>query len=120
MQDRQLFLARKNKYDSSKSSTFVANGQHWQIRYGTGSASGVLGQDKLCLGESMLCYNTQVFGMASTMGQPFDGILGLGWPAISVDHVVPPVQNLLPTLDMPLFTVWLARYDSVATVTDQV
>jgi len=104
----------KNKYDKDKSSTYVANGQRWSIRYGTGSASGILGQDKLCLGDSMLCFNTQVFGMATTIApffaqQPLDGILGLGWPAISVDHVVPPMQNLLPTLDQPLFTVWLAR-----------
>jgi len=104
----------KNKYDSSKSSTYVANGQSWSIRYGTGSASGVLAQDKLCLGNSNICYNTQVFGQAKTIApffaqQPIDGILGLGWPAISVDHVVPPMQNLLPTLDQPLFTVWLAR-----------
>jgi hypothetical protein len=104
----------KNKYDSSKSSTYVANGQHWSIRYGTGSASGVLGQDKLCLGDSNICYGQQVFGQASNIApffanQPLDGILGLGWPAISVDNVVPPMQNLLPTLDMPLFTVWLAR-----------
>lgn len=106
--------SNKNKYDSSKSSTYVANGQHWSIRYGTGSASGILGQDKLCLGDSNICYNTQVFGQASIIApffaqQPLDGILGLGWPGISVDNVVPPMQNLLPTLDMPLFTVWLAR-----------
>lgn len=104
----------KHKYDKDKSSTYVANGQHWSIRYGTGSASGILGQEKLCLGDSNICYNTQVFGMATTIApffaqQPLDGILGLGWPSISVDHVVPPMQNLLPTLDMPLFTVWLAR-----------
>jgi hypothetical protein len=104
----------KNKYDSSKSSTWVANGQHWSIRYGTGSASGFLGQDQLCLGDSKICYGKQVFGQATTIAPffaqtPIDGILGLGWPAISVDHVVPPMQNLLPTLDMPLFTVWLAR-----------
>jgi len=111
----------KNKYDSSKSSTYVANGQHWQIRYGTGSASGVLGQDMLCLGDSKICYNTQVFGQANIIApffaqQPIDGILGLGWPAISVDHVVPPMQNLLPTLDMPLFTVWLSRVGAVDNV----
>jgi len=104
--------SQKKKYDSSQSSTYVANGQHWSIRYGTGSASGVLGQDKLCLGDSNICYDKQVFGMASVIAPffaqtPIDGILGLGWPAISVDHVVPPMQNLLPTLDMPLFTVWM-------------
>lgn len=30
-------------------------------------------------------------------------------PSIAVDMVIPPMQNLLPTLDMPLFTVWLGR-----------
>jgi hypothetical protein len=104
----------KAKYHKEASSTYVANGQTWSIRYGTGSASGILGQDKLCLGDANLCFMTQVFGMANIIApffanQPIDGILGLGWPAISVDHVVPPMQNLLPTLDMPLFTVYLAR-----------
>lgn len=109
-------LASKNKYDKDKSSTYVANGQHWSIQFGTGSASGILGQDKLCLGDSdSLCYKTQVFGMATRIApffaqSPIDGILGLGWPALAVDHIPPVVQNLLPTLDMPLFTVWLSRY----------
>lgn len=104
----------KNMYNSGASSTYVRNGQYWHIRYGTGSASGILGQDKLCMGDSNLCYATQVFGQAQQIApffarQPIDGILGLAWPAISVDHVVPIMQNLLPSLDMPLFSVWLNR-----------
>jgi len=41
--------------------------------------------------------------------QPIDGIMGLGWPALAVDNVVPPMQNLLSQLDKPIFTTWLDR-----------
>ncbi|RCN32742.1 eukaryotic aspartyl protease [Ancylostoma caninum] len=56
----------------------------------------------------------QEFGVATHLAevfgyQPVDGILGLGWPALAVDKVVPPMQNLLPQLDQPLFTVWMDR-----------
>ncbi|KAE9412396.1 hypothetical protein Angca_010229, partial [Angiostrongylus cantonensis] len=40
---------------------------------------------------------------------PYDGIIGLGWPTFSVGNVIPPMRNLLPFLDAPLFTVWLER-----------
>ncbi|KHJ84145.1 eukaryotic aspartyl protease [Oesophagostomum dentatum] len=56
----------------------------------------------------------QEFGVATHLAevfgyQPVDGILGLGWPALAVDKVTPPMQNLLSTLDQPLFTVWMDR-----------
>uniref|UniRef100_A0A914WYL5 Peptidase A1 domain-containing protein n=1 Tax=Plectus sambesii TaxID=2011161 RepID=A0A914WYL5_9BILA len=102
----------KHRYNSSASSTYVKNGQGWSIQYGTGSASGFLGQDVVCLGESKICYKKQVFGQATEIAaffaaQPVDGILGLGWPALAVDSVPPIIQNVLPTLDAKLFTVWL-------------
>jgi len=61
-----------------------------------------------------LSYATQTFGLASSIAdvfgyQPIDGILGLGWPALAVDKVTPPMQNFLPKLDKPLFTVWMDR-----------
>lgn len=55
-------------------------------------------------------------GIADVFGyQPVDGILGLGWPAIAEDNVVPPIQNILSQLDQKLFTVWLDRYEASST-----
>jgi len=58
---------------------------------------------------------TQAWGYATDIAdvfgyQPIDGIMGLGWPALAVPNdnpPMPPVQNLLPQLDAPLFTTWL-------------
>jgi len=40
--------------------------------------------------------------------------MGLGWPSLAVDNVMPPMQNLLPTLDKPLFTVWMDRKKQIS------
>lgn len=61
----------------------------------------------------------QTFGVSTTIAdvfgyQPVDGILGLGWPSLAVDKVVPPMQNVLDQLDQPLFTVWLDRKVNIA------
>jgi hypothetical protein len=104
--------ANKTRFDSSKSSTYKKNGQHWVIQYGTGSASGILGQDTFCFGDTGLCVANQVFGQATHSAsffakQPIDGICGMAFTTISVDNVVPPFINLMNTLAMPVFTVWM-------------
>ncbi|KAE9548531.1 hypothetical protein FO519_008256 [Halicephalobus sp. NKZ332] len=108
----------KHRFDSSKSSTFVKNGKHFSIQYGSGSCKGVLGADTLSFGG--ITVKGQTFGTAESIAdvfgyQPVDGILGLGWPALAVDDVVPPIQNALPHLDQKLFTVWLDRKVKVST-----
>jgi len=57
----------------------------------------------------------QEFGVANVLAevfgyQPVDGICGLGWPALAVDNVVPPVNNLLKNLDQPGFHVFITRH----------
>jgi cathepsin D len=108
----------KNSFDSSMSSTYKKNGQHFYIQYGTGSASGFLGQDNFCFGDTGLCVANQVFGQATQSAaffaqQPIDGICGMAFTSISVDGVVPPFINLMNSLAQPVFTVWMTADGAV-------
>ncbi|PAV59253.1 hypothetical protein WR25_09896 [Diploscapter pachys] len=102
---------QKVRFDSSQSSTYSYDGAHWSIQYGTGSAVGFLGSDKICLGNTSVC-NTQKFGQATEIadffsGQPFDGIFGMAWPQLSEQKVNPLLFQVMNQLDKPLFMVWL-------------
>uniref|UniRef100_A0A914C440 Peptidase A1 domain-containing protein n=1 Tax=Acrobeloides nanus TaxID=290746 RepID=A0A914C440_9BILA len=97
----------KHRFDSTKSTTFKSLGTSFSLQYGSGSCVGTLA-------FAGLTYGSQTFGLASSIADVFgyqimDGIMGLGWPALSDNKVVPPMQNLLSTLDKPLFTVWMDR-----------
>jgi saccharopepsin len=79
------------RYDASKSETHVENGTEFAIRYGTGSLEGVISNDVLQMGD--LTINGQDFGesvkepgITFAVGR-FDGILGLGFDTIAVEHV---------------------------------
>jgi hypothetical protein len=108
--------AMKQKFDSSASSTYVPNGDHFSISYGTGSADGFLGTDTVCFDQTMVCVQNQTFGQATSIAPFFgneaiDGILGLAFTALAVNHVVPPFisavdQNIV---DAPIFTVYLSK-----------
>uniref|UniRef100_A0A914CD26 Peptidase A1 domain-containing protein n=1 Tax=Acrobeloides nanus TaxID=290746 RepID=A0A914CD26_9BILA len=83
---------QQNCFDSSKSSTSNA------------TQSGKYVSDVFSVAG--LTYKTQEFGLTTFIQF---GILGLGWPGNAIDNVVPPMQNLLPQLDKPLFSVWFDR-----------
>lgn len=103
------------KYDSSASSTSKPNGTDFAIQYGTGSVSGYISNDILKIGE--LEISGQDFGEATS--EPgltfafakFDGILGLGYDTIAVDHVVPPIYNAINqgSLKKPLFSFYMGN-----------
>ncbi|CAD6193369.1 unnamed protein product [Caenorhabditis auriculariae] len=116
----------KNKYDSSKSSTFVKDGRSWTIQYGSGDAAGILATDTITFGatgDAQLPVPSTTFGVASKISSDFkndatDGILGLAFTSLAVDGVVPPLINAINQglLDQPLFTVWLEHRGSLNNV----
>ncbi|KAL1922889.1 uncharacterized protein VTP21DRAFT_9265 [Calcarisporiella thermophila] len=104
-----------NRYDSQLSKTFKENGTEFAIRYGTGSLEGIISNDVLTVGGIKV--QGQDFGesvkepgLTFAFGR-FDGIFGLGYDRISVQHVVPPFYNMVDKklVDEPVFAFWLNR-----------
>jgi len=109
-----------NQYNSSQSSTYVANGQSFSIEYGSGSLKGYLSQDTLGVGDFSIV--NQVFAEATQepgltfVAAKFDGILGLAFESISVDHVTPVFYNMMSQelVAQDLFSVWLSQSDTAS------
>ncbi|EPB72363.1 eukaryotic aspartyl protease [Ancylostoma ceylanicum] len=129
----------KHSFNQSLSSTYERQPGSFQMSYQTGDVSGFFGQDTFCVGiqalagwptlvpgltlldpgyfqlhNTTLCATGQIFGQVTTMAegfdkQPEDGMLGLGWPALAVNSITPPMFNLLNQgeLDMPYFVVYM-------------
>ncbi|KAL9649753.1 hypothetical protein ABK040_009568 [Willaertia magna] len=104
-----------NRYNHKKSSTYVQNGQKFNITYGSGAVNGYLSQDAVSVGG--LTVKNQVFGeVTSESGLSFlfgktDGIVGLAFDKISVDGVTPLFYNLVSQglVDQHLFSFYLSK-----------
>jgi len=101
------------KYDASQSTTYKENGTAFAIRYGSGSLEGVVSSDVFTIGDLTIkkqdfAEATKEPGLAFAFGK-FDGIMGLAYDTISVNHIVPPFYNMVNQglLDHALFTFWL-------------
>ncbi|XP_035930686.1 cathepsin D [Halichoerus grypus] len=113
-----------HKYNSGKSSTYVKNGTSFDIHYGSGSLSGYLSQDTVSVPcKSALSslagikVERQTFGEAikqpgiTFIAAKFDGILGMAYPRISVNNVLPVFDNLMQQklVEKNIFSFYLNR-----------
>lgn len=104
-----------NTYHSDKSKTYKEDGRSLEIRYGSGSMVGFLSEDNLSIGG--ITVKNQTFGEATSLPgltfvmAKFDGLLGMGFETISVDHVKTPFRNMLEQglVPKPVFSFYLNR-----------
>ncbi|KAL4116397.1 hypothetical protein PRIC2_011851 [Phytophthora ramorum] len=102
-------------YDHDASHTYKANGTEFKIQYGSGPVSGFLSQDELQLGGLTVADQffaevnvTKGLGPAYYLGK-FDGLFGLAFDTISVDHLKTPFHRMIQQglLDDPVFAFYL-------------
>jgi phytepsin len=108
------------QYDHTKSKTYEKNGEKFSIQYGSGAATGFLSYDNVAIGG--VTVQKQIF--AEITGEPgiaflaagFDGLMGLAFDSISVDHATPLWYNLLAQklVQQPVFAFYLNRVNMTA------
>jgi len=98
------------KYDHDASSTYEKNGSSFDITYGSGSLSGVVSRDDFTIGDLIVkqilfAEATQEPGLTFAFGK-FDGIFGLAYERIAVNHIRPPFYEMLDAglLDEAVFS----------------
>lgn len=103
----------KHKFDYTKSTTYQPTSQTWTIQYGLGSASGVVGIDYVTFPPTSLKVKAK-FGLANQIApvigqQPVDGLMGLAYTSIAVDHLEPVFYDMIDQLklDYNCFTIYL-------------
>jgi cathepsin D len=110
-----------NKFNCHSSTTCNETSMDFQIQYGSGSMRGHVDYDVVCFGDpsSKFCTN-QWQGFACATEEPglafvaakFDGILGMGFDTISVDHLMQPMDQIFANsaiCSQQIFSFWLNR-----------
>jgi len=107
------------KYDSSKSSTYHANGTIFKIMYGSGPVAGFLSDDDINLGGLRVkqqrfaeVNDVSGLGLAYAIGK-FDGILGFAFDSISVMGIPTVYTNMLNqgVVNSTMFAFYLGQED---------
>ena len=99
-----------NRFDASKSSSYKENGTRIELD----GVGGFLSTDNLKIGSTVV--EAQTFAEATEEPGRFvlakyDGILGLGFPKLSVDGVVTPFENMVDQklIDESVFSFYLNK-----------
>ena len=96
-------------YDNTKSSSYKANGEAFDITYGSGSVKGTVSEDIAAIGKDITA--TMGFGEvtsvsgASFVASKMSGILGLAYNTISVDKL--PTFMDLASVKQKSFSMYL-------------
>lgn len=104
-----------HRYKARSSTTYTENGESCEITYGSGAISGFFSQDHIQVGD--LTIKDQVFiettreSSLTFVLAKFDGILGLGFPDISVGGCPPLWYSMVEQdlIDNKVFSFWLNR-----------
>lgn len=103
------------RYTSTRSSTYHEGGHPFSIQYGSGSMAGFTSIDTLMIGgltvaNVTFAEATEEPGIAFAMTK-FDGILGLGYPTLSVDGSPPVFEQMYAAglLAEPKFAFYLQK-----------
>eukprot|EP00667_Euglena_gracilis_P006274 EG_transcript_6325 len=100
------------RYDASKSSTYVPRGEYLELKYGKGSATGVLTEDTVILGGKL---EHAVFGemthIADMEGSEYDGLVGLAFETIALGGVRPLWLSMVDQglINQSMFSMWLSQ-----------
>mmetsp|Transcript_10003 Transcript_10003/g.37842 ORF Transcript_10003/g.37842 Transcript_10003/m.37842 type:complete len:339 (-) Transcript_10003:2067-3083(-) len=109
----------KSEYDNTESDTYVKNGSEFKIQYGSGPVSGYWSYDDIIMGgvpvkRQQFAEVTDASGLgAAFQAGKFDGILGLAFESISIDHVMTPFGNAVAqgAVDEGVFCFYLGKED---------
>lgn len=104
-----------HRYDHETSTSYVEDGTYFAIQYGTGSMVGFQSKDVVTIAG--LDATGQTFAEATEepgitfIAAKFDGILGLGYPTISVNGITPVFNTMMENgiVDKPQFSFFLNR-----------
>jgi len=102
-------------FEPSASSTFRNLSAPFSIKYGSGDASGVLGQDTVQMAGFKV--EMQTFAVATDvstglLNSPVSGLLGLAFQTIATSGATPFWETLVKSnaSDQPLFSFYLSRF----------
>lgn len=105
------------RYNSKKSSTYKADGRPFEIKYGSGGVKGFVSSDNLSTADGQVTATKFFFGEAtqvngiSFVAAKFEGIVGLGYRAISVLDLPTYIETLNKQGQIPIqsFSFYLTR-----------